>query len=1251
VTQSSRADHQSHSGRNRRTPADYFVAGGTLSDDVPSYVERPADDELFELILSGKFCYVLTTRQMGKSSLMIRTARRLQAAGMRTAIIDLTTIGSNSAETWYLDLIVELVDELDLAEDAEAWWQARASQGPVRRFSNFLRDVVLTEIQAPAVIFFDEIDATLGLPFSDDFFTTIRALYNARAKDPIFNRLTFTLIGVASPSDLIMDRTRTPFNIGEGISLNDFGRDRANVLQAGLEAVYPAQGEHIFNRIYDWTGGHPYLTQKLCQKVVKTGHAHWTEARVDALVDQLFLSEQAHREKNLQFVRDKILTHARHRQLLGVYRKIYEGERVSDDERFVIHNQLKLSGLVKAENGQLQVRNDIYRHVFDGNWIEANTQRDWNRIITWLAVAMMVLVVALTGTIFWYYSIWVPGLARQATLNFYQAADDPEVQLDSLATLFELRGLFGTADYGNDARQLFFALESADAQANLLEVKKPQLISVIRGLSMTLADVDDSHRSDWLLNRMLQALEELQPTDEVEQLKSELDHWRQGRQLARAGRFEEALVEYDRANEALDPSRDNPALRFERIKVLIALEDFQQALSDLDQIMAGRSAEPTPTVTSSGRTAVATTVTAPLTPTTVITEATIVPASPTLASDTSSTPAQAAEATNPTPSATPHGTPTPTPTPAPVKLASEFATTGQIVVVVRQLINSNPGLLEVLLNAQSSEYSNLREFGLVPTPPSTPTATTTVSPLVDNFRNTTSANDRIISLASLFDQPGFGDQARQLFFNELTPEERLALFETADPAQVGPQLTTVVRGLYANLENNERDNILLRAMADPLDQIDDVRAGNLATEIKQWLAGREMQQSGEYEQAVGVYGAVIAQNDQNPGTFFDRGLAYTTLGEADSALTDFEEVLTLDESRQSRIQQIITGDPNLYAALTAEPSSYRVLAAIISTPTSTPTSTSTPIQTLTPSLTPVKLTTTTAVIAAASTDTPTPTPTPTPRPATVIFVQSSGVNHDLGLVSSGGALIDADLHPRAAAPAWSPNGGEVAFYGEEGIQELGGIYAQGNGVWILNVQSGSPRLLFPIDHVRNMTWSPDGDKLAFEIGAPGVEIHSVVVIDARDGKEINRFPGEQPAWLPDSAELVIKSCAPECGLWRVGIDGSSSRLLTRDSTDSYPAISPNGEYLVFSSRFRNGDWEVYRVPLANPDAELVRLTNRPGTDTTPVISPDGREIYIRTDAFGGWQITAMAIDGSNERTIRSDVGPSDDWGLARPAVN
>jgi len=59
---------------------EFFQAGGTLAPDAPSYVERAADRELFERVSAGELCYVLTPRQMGKSSLMAPTAERLRLA-------------------------------------------------------------------------------------------------------------------------------------------------------------------------------------------------------------------------------------------------------------------------------------------------------------------------------------------------------------------------------------------------------------------------------------------------------------------------------------------------------------------------------------------------------------------------------------------------------------------------------------------------------------------------------------------------------------------------------------------------------------------------------------------------------------------------------------------------------------------------------------------------------------------------------------------------------------------------------------------------------------------------------------------------------------------------------------------------------------------------------------------------------------------------------------------------------------------
>lgn len=50
-----------------------YVTGGTLPQDAPSYVTRSADTDLRDSLLAGEYCYVLNSRQMGKSSLCVRT--------------------------------------------------------------------------------------------------------------------------------------------------------------------------------------------------------------------------------------------------------------------------------------------------------------------------------------------------------------------------------------------------------------------------------------------------------------------------------------------------------------------------------------------------------------------------------------------------------------------------------------------------------------------------------------------------------------------------------------------------------------------------------------------------------------------------------------------------------------------------------------------------------------------------------------------------------------------------------------------------------------------------------------------------------------------------------------------------------------------------------------------------------------------------------------------------------------------------
>src|SRR5579862_2353507 len=154
-----------------RTPR-FYITCGTLPQDAPSYVVRRADSDLFESLQSGELCYVLDTRQAGKSSLKVRAAARLRREGVAVVDLDLTRIGRPAVpDQWYYGLLLDIGDQLNLRQPLRAFWQANAKEiGPLQRWLLALRHVVLTHIPTRLVLFIDEIDLVRSLAFSTDEF-------------------------------------------------------------------------------------------------------------------------------------------------------------------------------------------------------------------------------------------------------------------------------------------------------------------------------------------------------------------------------------------------------------------------------------------------------------------------------------------------------------------------------------------------------------------------------------------------------------------------------------------------------------------------------------------------------------------------------------------------------------------------------------------------------------------------------------------------------------------------------------------------------------------------------------------------------------------------------------------------------------------------------------------------------------------------------------------------------------------------
>jgi hypothetical protein len=423
---------------------DFYVVGGTMLPDSPSYIEREADQELYKHIKVGDFCYIFTSRQMGKSSLMARTAKRLRGEGTYTVILDLTMIGAEkakkSSDSWYYGIAHQILKQLGLKPDLHDWWKSRGNLSSLQRLTEFLKDMVLGNIPGKVVIFVDEIDTTISLPFTDDFFAAIRACYNFRATDPEYSRLSFVLLGVASPSQLIKDTRRTPFNIGYRINLTDFTFEEARPLARYL-CLDKSTREKALKRILYWTGGHPYLTQKLCRALNTERIKACTDEDVDHLVKKQFLTPEAEtQDHNLNFVRDRLTcaSECSSRDLLKIYKGIYKGETVMDDPLSPVHTALKLSSVIVPRDGRrLSVRNRIYEQVFTPGWVKDAMPANWT---LWVgAVAFMIILLGFGS----WYLILQP---RPYISTLRIALEDFQVAYDAYQRLHRIPGYTGKAD-------------------------------------------------------------------------------------------------------------------------------------------------------------------------------------------------------------------------------------------------------------------------------------------------------------------------------------------------------------------------------------------------------------------------------------------------------------------------------------------------------------------------------------------------------------------------------------------------------------------------------------------------------------------------------------------------------------------------------------------------------------------------------------------------------------------------------------
>jgi len=194
---------------------------------IPSelYVQRDADRQIKNIISDmGRPGYVLVSRQMGKTNLLLNAKRKLETPDDVFVYVDLSNPFEN-ARTCFENIIDTAVEtNLEKFEDVYRTIldrrKALFETPPHKQHTNELRSL-LKSISGKLVIILDEIDALTKTNYSDQIFAQIRSIYFSRVNFKELEKLTYILSGVIEPTEIIKDPKISPFNIGQKIFLND----------------------------------------------------------------------------------------------------------------------------------------------------------------------------------------------------------------------------------------------------------------------------------------------------------------------------------------------------------------------------------------------------------------------------------------------------------------------------------------------------------------------------------------------------------------------------------------------------------------------------------------------------------------------------------------------------------------------------------------------------------------------------------------------------------------------------------------------------------------------------------------------------------------------------------------------------------------------------------------------------------------------------------------------------------------------
>lgn len=329
------------------------------------YVNRNADIQLKTIIEEmQRPGYVLVARQMGKTNLLFNAKRTLENENRLFAYVDLSNLYKSERDC-YRNIINSVIEpnrnifetiEIDIDSIREK------NLPPHNEYHRSLIKI-LNFFRGDLVIILDEIDALKSVDYSDNIFAQIRSNYFSRTSYPVLERLTYALSGVIEPTELIKDRNKSPFNIGDKIYLDDFTKnEHDNFIEKSKLQISNTISSEIFN----WTNGNPRLTFDICAEV-ESLLINNNEVNVEVLnsiITKKYLS--SFDIAPIDHIRELVKSNKDiRRAVLNIHKN--KSSDISDD----IKKKLYLYGIINSKfNEDTTIKNKIIELSLTEEWIK-----------------------------------------------------------------------------------------------------------------------------------------------------------------------------------------------------------------------------------------------------------------------------------------------------------------------------------------------------------------------------------------------------------------------------------------------------------------------------------------------------------------------------------------------------------------------------------------------------------------------------------------------------------------------------------------------------------------------------------------------------------------------------------------------------------------------------------------------------------------------------------------------------------------